>query len=678
MFRKIIPVLPLFVCAAVNAQTETTDTTSHNLDEVVVTGQYQPQSLKRSVYQVRVINKDRIEKQGATRLQDVLANELNIRFSQDLALGGSDITMMGMSGQNVKILVDGVPLIGRQGTSNEININQIDVNSIQRIEIVEGPMSVMYGADALAGVINIITVKPQANSLSVAAGLHEETVSDEYGIDKGIHNVYANAGWQKKNWDFSAGLSKNYFGGWQGNAAEHDKQWNPKDQWLGNARVGYRTNKMNIYYRLDGLNETIKNPGEFVNNEALNQKYISNRLMHQVQSNVSFNPKLSLQAIASYTNYSRKTQTTTEDKLTGREVLSLGAGQQDEIKFNGGMFRGNLLYKISDKVALQPGVDINIESGSGERIGTETKHISDYAFFITSEITPVKAISIRPGIRVVRNSVYQAPPVIPSINTKFALSEKFDLRLSYARGFRAPSLRELYFTFFDASHSIEGNPNLEAELSNSFTGSFNMNLISNKSFRFTSVLGGFYNDINNLIDYAQKADDPTITTYINVANYKTTGVTLNNTITVKQLTFTAGFAYTGRYNQYREADKTLPEFKWSAELNSNISYNFTKIGLDVNLYYKYTGKLPYYEIATVDNQQVIRLAQTEGWQWADFTANKKIGKMFTINAGIRNLFNVVQVNNTALASGAHTETGARPIGYGRSYFAGIAFKWNNK
>ena len=101
-------------------------------------------------------------------MQDALNNELNIRFSQDLATGGSDITMMGLKGQNVKILIDGLPMVGRQGTSNEIDINQIDINSIERIEIVEGPMSVVYGADALAGVINIITKKARPK-ISVSA-----------------------------------------------------------------------------------------------------------------------------------------------------------------------------------------------------------------------------------------------------------------------------------------------------------------------------------------------------------------------------------------------------------------------------------------------------------------------------------------------------------------------------
>lgn len=65
-------------------------------------------------------------------------------------------------------------------------------------------------------------------------------------------------------------------------------------------------------------------------------------------------------------------------------------------------------------------------------------------------------------------------PFIPSINAKLALTSDIDFRLSYARGFRSPSLRELYFSFFDANHQVVGNPDLKAETSHSFTGSVNM------------------------------------------------------------------------------------------------------------------------------------------------------------------------------------------------------------
>ena len=92
-------------------------------------------------------------------------------------------------------------MLGRQGASNEIDINQVDVNSIERIELVEGPMSVVYGADALAGVINIITKKSGAAKFTVNARLHEESVGNEYGIKQGIHNQYAGFTTRYKNWE---------------------------------------------------------------------------------------------------------------------------------------------------------------------------------------------------------------------------------------------------------------------------------------------------------------------------------------------------------------------------------------------------------------------------------------------------------------------------------------------
>ncbi|MEQ8534913.1 MAG: TonB-dependent receptor plug domain-containing protein, partial [Imperialibacter sp.] len=114
---------------------------SYVMDDIVITGQFEPQSASRSVYQVRTIAMERIQSQGANRLQDVLQTELNVRFSQDMALGESSMTLQGLGGQNIKVLIDGMPLITREGTSNSGALNQVDVNNIEKIEIVEGPMS---------------------------------------------------------------------------------------------------------------------------------------------------------------------------------------------------------------------------------------------------------------------------------------------------------------------------------------------------------------------------------------------------------------------------------------------------------------------------------------------------------------------------------------------------------
>ena len=681
--RKIYTLLVAIALTMIASAQEDT-TRAKELSEVIVTGQYKPQSARASVYQVRTISKERIKQQGATKLQDVLNTELNIRFSQDVATGGSDITMLGLKGQNVKILVDGLPMTGRQGTSNEININQIDINSIERIEIVEGPMSVIYGADALAGVINIITKKAAAAKLSVTARLHEETVGNEYNLSQqGIHNQYAGFTWRHKKWEIGGGFTHNYFGGWKDTASGRELVWHKRDQLMANGFIGYHLSKFNIRYRIDGLDEIITNPGNFqtfpdqVTGEhlAYDQEYLTNRVMHQLQSSYFVNSDLNFQLQSSYTDYSRQVFSTTVSEQTGKTSLDMGTGRQSVVDFTGFTARALMNYRLSKTFTFQPGIDINLDRGEGERLKSGTNKVNDYALFVTWEITPSKNINIRPGLRFIENSVYDAPPVIPSINTKFGLTSNIDLRIAYARGFRSPSLRELYFNFFDASHQIIGNPDLKAETSHSFTGSLNWKQDVSGKGVYTAVISGFYNSVKNLIDYAVSANDPNIFILTNVSDSKTAGVNFNSTAKCKQWNVAAGFGYTGFYNDYSATDESFPQMQWSAEVTSTIGYSFKNIGLNANLFYKFTGKRPYYAVNS--NQEVV-LTEQEGYHMADLTVNKKIFNYLSINAGLRNLFDVDRITSRYAGGGTHGSNGVRNLATGRSFFVGLNFNWEKK
>jgi outer membrane receptor for ferrienterochelin and colicins len=683
MKKIYMVVLAVLAGVASDAQDGGDDSTkTRELGEVVVTGQYRPQSVKNSVYQVKVISKERIQKQGAVRLQDVLNNELNIRFSYDGPTGGSNITMLGLSGQNVKILVDGLPLVGRQGINNEININQIDVNTIERIEIVEGPMSVVYGADALAGVINIITKKGGPSKISVTARVQEETIGKSYGVKQGIHNQYAGATFRHKKWEIGGGAGYNYFGGFRGDSTGREYTWHWKDQITGNAFIAYNTGRFNIRYRFDGLDEIITNPGNFTQYQhdaddsiATDQDYLTNRKMHQIQAAYFVNGNLSFQLQSSYTDYSRQVFSTIVSRNTGKVSMSEAAGSQSLDEFTGLTARLTAQYKLSPLFSFQPGLDVNLESGKGERLAPGNNEVNDFAFFLTSEITPTSRINIRPGIRVIRNSVYDAPPVVPSINTKFSLSKHLDLRLAYAHGFRSPSLRELYFNFFDANHQIIGNPDLKAETSHSFTGSFAWQQLTASGASIVATAGGFYNDVKNMIDFAVSANDPNIVILTNIFNSKTAGFSLTGTLNYRNWTASIGGSYTGFYNLYSEDDKSLPEMQWSPELTTNLGYSFRKIGLDANFYYKYTGRKPTYVVVGQD----VKLARLEDYNMGDFTLNKKLFKFFTLSAGIRNVFNVVKISTTIAGSGGtHSGESSRNLAYGRSYFAGLIFNWDKK
>jgi outer membrane receptor for ferrienterochelin and colicins len=673
--------LGIISCMPMLAYAQRPDSTKQ-LQEVVVTGQYKPQSLKNSVYQVRVINSERIRLRAANNVLQVLNNELGFRFSNDNTLGTTDVQLMGMSGRNVKILLDGVPMVDRGDTRE--SLAQVDVNSIERIEIVEGPMSVSYGSDALAGVINIVTKKTGTNTWTINAKAQEETAGSEYHpfSYKGLHQQSVNIGWQQKGWSISGGGSHIDASGFGGNEYGRQKTWKPKEQWLGNIRLGWSNAKFSAYYRLDGLDETIVSRGKMgLNYRAIDQRYLTDRFLHQLQANWHINERAQINTILSYTDYKRRTKTVEHDFTTGAEKLTTGAGEQDLAKFNSQVFRTTLQYKITEKVSLQPGIDINREEASGQRIKGQPA-ITDYAFFVSSEIKPTSAINIRPGLRFIKNSVYDAPPAIPSINAKFALNKQLDLRLAYAYGFRSPALRELYFDFHDASHDIVGNPDLKAENSNSFNGSLTWSSVVGNNIQFKSVLGGFYNDFKNLITYAVDPNNTAQYKNVNIDRFKTTGGTWENTIQWKNLQATLGFSYIGRYNQLSEdqqfKNENLPSFVWSPEINSNIIYTWEKIGTSLSLFYKFTGKQPGYQVGSVNGQDVIQLSKVSDYSWADFTASKNIYKWFTVSAGVKNIFDVTTLSNTATGGGAHTSGAAVPMSYGRSYFLGLAFQWSKK
>lgn len=478
--------------------------TENQLDAVVVTGQFGPQSVRNSVYQIRTITHEQIRLRGATNIQAVLNTELGMRFSNDLTLGTADVQLMGMSGQNVKILLDGVPMIDR-GSTRE-SLGQIDINIIERIEIVEGPMSVTYGSDALAGVINIITKKGEDKSnLTLTARVQEETTGREYQpiAGSGTHNEFIGLAWQKKGWKVSGNFSRNFFGGWQGANTGRKKEWLPKEQYLGTAGIAYYTQKLNAWYRFNGTTETLKSWGDtYINTQTKNlsatdQFYITHRWFHQAQGQYQLSDKSSFTAVVSFTDYSRQTETTDYDLVRERRTLNLN-GSQDKSIFKMIFARLTAQHRLSSHVSIQHGFETNMNMSLGERI-QGTPHINEFAYFVSSELKLGKKVNIRPGLRFLKNSVYDAPPVIPSINTKFILAKGLDLRVAYARGFRSPALRELYFTFFDASHSIRGNTNLKAEHSDSFNAFLAYQIIEKSTLRLNSTLGGFYNHFNNLI-----------------------------------------------------------------------------------------------------------------------------------------------------------------------------------
>jgi outer membrane receptor for ferrienterochelin and colicins len=123
----------------------------------------------------------------------------------------------------------------------------------------------------------------------------------------------------------------------------------------------------------------------------------------------------------------------------------------------------------------------------------------------------------------------------------------------------------------------------------------------------------------------------------------------------------------------------VPAFVWSPEVNASAVYRTVGDKFSASLYYKFTGRTPYYQLVTNGNgEQQPTLTEIGSFHWADVTLSRRLGKYFTLSGGLRNVFNVVSVTNSGTVGGAHSSAGPRPIGNGRSFFFNFTYSFNYK
>lgn len=641
--------------------------------EVVVTGQFTPEDPKRSVYAIKVIDVKTIERRGATNLRELLSQELNMRVTQDNVLG-SGLSLQGLSGEQVKYMIDGVPILGR--LNGDIDISQINLNDVERVEVIEGPVSVQYGTNALGGVINIITKTDQGDKINTSVNSYYES--------RGTYNFDAMAGFRVKNHFFGASMGRWFFDGYDQDKTRRDVAWNPKEQYFGNIKYGLTFKRMRLMYSTNIFNEKITNrgaPRAPFNVNAFDDYYYTFRNANSLTLSGEIIKNHYLNQVIAYSFFRRKKNTVFKDLTDLSETPAADPSLHDTTTFNAFLARGFISRnKIDRKLNYQIGYDINIETASGKRIESGSQSIGDYAGFGSVSYAPFNWLTIQPGLRYSYNSAYRAP-VTPSLHIKMNPAEHLIVRMSYARGFRAPSIKELYFDFYDINHNIYGNLDLEAEYSNNV----NLQVSYNKPFKqhhlikVTPTL--YFNDIKNDIELIQDfsgGDEGNVLpyTYGNLSSNRIVGYNFIVQYTLKE-NFSIGFstAMNGRNYQFNDT-LSSDGFKWSPEVSANANYVIPKAKLRLTVYYKYNGQFitPYIESDGSVAEQIIN-----PYGLLDFSVGRSFWKnRVVVNVGAKNLLDINQVNTNGGSGGGAHSVGATsvPIAWGRSYFVSLKLQFS--
>src|SRR5258705_3447236 len=161
MKKKIFIVAAVIISSRLPAQ----DSTGKVLDEVVLTANKFEQKQSQTGKVVTVISKDQLEKSTGKTIAQVLNEQAGITITGVYMSAGSvqTVFMRGASSGRTLIFIDGIAVNDLAMINNEFDLNLISINDVERIEICKGAQSTLYGSDAIAGVINIITVKKEVN-----------------------------------------------------------------------------------------------------------------------------------------------------------------------------------------------------------------------------------------------------------------------------------------------------------------------------------------------------------------------------------------------------------------------------------------------------------------------------------------------------------------------------------
>ena len=532
-------------------------------DVIVVDADKIEQKIDESVEQKKTITGEDIRKSGSKTVGEALKTLPDVAVSGATAGNANEsVTMQGLGNGYVKIMIDGVSV--STDISGSTPIFQIPVENIERIEVIKGADSVLYGSDAMGGVINIVTKREQTDSEKETAGDSKKndiklsgSVTHEIGVmplvlgwknyiagnfsvsGKHISNTLIgsfdlNPGREKMTEDALAGKIK-YFKGTRKILGFVRDTLTWKDSWgaVGAYGVYGGSHQISNYTKtgFDKGTDMIYNThrGEF----GFTGKYICSEKFY-------VDGFLSGKLYFMDTVYNVKAGA--HSSSTGTHSNSFDV--ENDVRLH---WKPN---KIND---ITFGANVDLESMSGTSF-EKRKYALETAFFAQDSISLFDAkLTLVPGGRLDFSPPLQKGSVLfmatPKLGVKYNPTEKTALRLSYGMGYKIPTLKEKYWIF---KHSyapgagnfiLYGNPNLVPEKSHSF----NIGVEQNVKNLFKVSVGGYFNYILDLIDsvVTDGVSSPQIREYRNVDKAMTYGGDILISSDMDRLNVKVGYAYTG-------------------------------------------------------------------------------------------------------------------------------------
>ena len=640
-------------------------------EEVVVTATRTEKLFTETPVKIAVISREDIEKKAPVNLADTLYQTTGVRVENDCQnCNFTQVRINGMEGKYTQILIDSSPVVSAM--TGVYGLEQIPAEMLDRIEIVKGGGSALYGGNAVAGVINILTKEPQENKTFLK--LHQESISNKPFTNLGFRSSLVSKDLNTKAYLFGSYQNRNP-------VDLNDDEFSELGT-ISNTSFG-----LNLYNYFPGIDGKLKlgifrifeerrggdlfdrppheaNTAEWIKTDQIG---FSSDWNHYVSEKLHYNLSLSLVDAKRNTYYgSHKDPNaygTTKNPLlflntqlnyqTGGHVFSLGAQyKRDEIKD---------------------------EATGYNRMIEEVYHES--GLFLQDDFKIGRAFSLLTGFRLNKHSALDRIVFTPRVSVLVNLLRELSFRISFSTGFRAPQVfdEDLHITQVGGEGMMVTNsPDLKEEKSYSLNGGFDYGKqIGTNLIQFS--VEAFYNKLTNtfVLHEIDRIKNARILERINGSGSKVYGLSLDFGLVLgPRFSLSSGWTF-----QRSRLDEPEPDFNSKEFFRTPDTYGYVNMSLkskrltNLDISAEYTGSMmvPHYA-GYIDED---RLEKTSSFWVLNLKLHRPVNITGNYNVSVfLGAYNLLNSYQEDLDKGIDRDSGyvygpAKP----RSFYLGFEFSF---
>ena len=582
------------------------------MGEVVVTGTKTERRLKDTPVITEVITRSEIEATGAENIGEVLEHRVGIVVDRDAH--GDGVQLQGLDSDYILILLDGEPQVGR--IAGKLDLARITVENVERIEIVKGASSALFGSAAMGGVINVITRKASSPFAAQFTNNFE------------THNtIDSRSTVELKRDKFNALLTL---------AANRRNPIDLDESDLTTTIDGYQnwTHSTRAEYQLTSKSTLL----------------FSGQYLSQKQEGISETEDVVFDRLGDIGNFSGSVgtgyQLGSRSKLTGKIYTARYRDESTVIDRDTSLtessnvtvqdlIKGEAQFDtaLGSKNQLTVGAELIFENLESQRITGGEKDVTTDSVFFQNEFRPIANLALVLGGRLDYHSEF-GTHFSPKLSGLYHVTRDVTIRTSFGQGFRAPDFKDLYLDFSNSTsgYQVLGNPDLQPESS----GSWNLGV----EYQFKSALLGrvhlYRNNLKNLIE-AKRIGTSVLGgskfQYFNVSEAFTEGVEVElSTRSIGGFAATIGYAYLN--GKDKETGLTLlNRSKHSGNLK--LAYTNQDTGFNVDLRGRYASRWGFFD----DGDKVLEDEEyaPSNWIW-NLRGSKQVLKWLKASVGVNNIF----------------------------------------